>query len=253
MRSFLLIGFHLIVGISFSQSTGTITDSSDGKVYKTVVIGSQTWMSENLNVSTFRNGDPIPEAKTNEEWKKAGKEGKPAWCYYDNDPKNGAKYGKLYNWYAVNDPRGLAPTGWHVPTKAEWGTLVEQLGNDAEKKMKSQSGWNNWEDSTCSNCKNWNAEYGRKTACNECKDTKVTGKNKYSGNGTNGSGFSGLPGGQRSLGNFYDVGNVGYWWEVDDTHFLSLSYNRGLLRLLDALLSVHVFKEDGFSVRCVKN
>ena len=71
MRSFLLIGFHLIVGISFSQSTGTITDSSDGKVYKTVVIGSQTWMSENLNVSTFRNGDPIPEAKTNEEWKKA--------------------------------------------------------------------------------------------------------------------------------------------------------------------------------------
>jgi hypothetical protein len=82
---------------------------------KSVTIGTQVWMKENLNVSTFRNGEPIPEAKTAEEWKAAGAAKQPAWCYYDNDPKNGAKYGKLYNWYAVNDPRGLVPVGWHVP------------------------------------------------------------------------------------------------------------------------------------------
>jgi uncharacterized protein (TIGR02145 family) len=250
MKKSLNLIFLLCSIVSFAQNiTGTITDSRDGKVYKTVVIGNQTWMAENLNVSTFRNGDSIPEAKTNEEWEKAGEEGKPAWCYYENDTSNGRIYGKLYNWYAVNDPRGLAPVGYHIPSDDEWRIIDDYLGNDAEKKMKSQSGWNNWEDSTCSNCK----KYGRKTACNECKDKRVTGKNKYSGNGTNGSGFSGLPGGQRSLGNFYDVGNVGYWWEVDDTHFLSLSYNRGLNRMLDAVLSVHVFKEDGFSVRCVKD
>jgi len=81
----------------------------------TVNIGTQTWMAKNLNVSIFANGDPIPEVKTNEEWKKAAEEKKPAWCYYENDPANGAIYGKLYNWYAVSDPRGLAPKGWHIP------------------------------------------------------------------------------------------------------------------------------------------
>jgi uncharacterized protein (TIGR02145 family) len=91
--------------------------------FNSVVIGTQTWMAENLNVSTFRNGDPIPEAKTNEEWVKAGEEGKPAWCYYNNDPINGIKYGKLYNWYAVSDSRGLSPDGWHVSNLDDWNAL----------------------------------------------------------------------------------------------------------------------------------
>jgi len=90
---------------------------------KTVKIGTQTWMAENLNVSTFRNGDPIPEAKTNEEWDRAGANKQPAWCYYNNDPRNGAKYGKLYNWFAINDPRGLAPEGWHVSNLDDWNIL----------------------------------------------------------------------------------------------------------------------------------
>lgn len=102
--------------------------------FKSVKIGAQTWMAENLNVSTFRNGDPIPEVKTNEEWEKAGKEGKPAWCYYDNDPVNSSKYGKLYNWFAVNDPRGLAPEGWHIPRVDEWNTLKNYLSVNHEKK-----------------------------------------------------------------------------------------------------------------------
>jgi uncharacterized protein (TIGR02145 family) len=72
-------------------------------------------MAENLDGYRFRNGDPIPEARTKEEWSKAS----PAWCYYENDPENGTKYEKLYNWYALVDPRGLAPEGWHVPVKEE--------------------------------------------------------------------------------------------------------------------------------------
>src|SRR3989338_8108735 len=86
-----------------------------------VQIGGQTWMAENLNVESFRNGDPIPEVKSAEEWEKVGKRKKPAWCYYDYTSANGTKYGKLYNWYAVNDPRGLAPDGWHIPDSLESG------------------------------------------------------------------------------------------------------------------------------------
>ena len=97
---------------------------------QTVTIGTQVWMTKNLDVATFRNGDPIPEAKSNEEWEKAGENKQPAWCYYDNDPANGAKYGKLYNWYAVNDPRGLAPEGWHVPSIDEWDECLNQIKID---------------------------------------------------------------------------------------------------------------------------
>ena len=83
-------------------------------------IGNQTWMAANLDIATFRNGDPIPEAKSKEEWIAACKAKQPAWCYYNNDPANGKKYGRMYNWYAVNDSRGLAPAGWHIPTLQEW-------------------------------------------------------------------------------------------------------------------------------------
>ena len=92
--------------------------------YKSVIIGEQEWMVENLNIDHFRNGDPIPEAKTDEEWIKAGEEESPAWCYYDNKPENGEKYGKLYNWFAVKDPRGLAPEGWHIPSIKEGKKLM---------------------------------------------------------------------------------------------------------------------------------
>ncbi len=97
---------------------------------KEIKIGSQIWADKNLNESYFRNGDPIPEAKTYEEWKKAGDEGSPAWCYYANDAENGKKYGKLYNWYAVIDQRGLIPYGWHVPSDLEWKQLVDFLGKE---------------------------------------------------------------------------------------------------------------------------
>jgi len=108
-----------------------------------VKIGKQTWTTKNLDVSKFRNGEAIPLAKTNAEWALAGQNGQPAWCYYNNDPANGTTYGKLYNWYAVSDPRGLAPNGYHIPTDKEWTTLTTYLGGDwsASPKMKSSSGW----------------------------------------------------------------------------------------------------------------
>jgi len=105
----------------------TTIENKDGNIYKVVDIGEQAWLVDNLNVSTFRNGDIIPEAKTAVEWHRAEKEKKPAWCYYDNNLENGKKYGKLYNWFAVNDPRGLAPEGWHIPSKKEFKVLLENL------------------------------------------------------------------------------------------------------------------------------
>lgn len=94
---------------------------------KSVKIGDQIWMTENLNVDRFRNGDPIPEARTDEEWEKAGDNSMPAWCYYENNSENGAVFGKLYNWFAVMDSRGLAPEGQHIPNDREWLNLKENL------------------------------------------------------------------------------------------------------------------------------
>ena len=223
--------------------------------YKTVTIGSQVWMDKNLEVSTFRNGDVIPQATSNAEWEAAGKNKQPAWCYYDNDAKNDVKYGKLYNWYAVNDPRGLAPAGYHVPTDAEWTTLGNFLGDDAGKKMKSTSGWETWtEDLVCANCKNWNAEYRKKMACHVCKDTRVHGTKAHSGNGTNSSGFSGLPGGCRfKHGSFGGQGNLGFWWSTSESSTVN-AYDRDLFYNLDNLLRNNGDgKEGGFSVRCLRD
>ena len=103
-----------------------------------IKIGDQTWTSKNLDVSTYRNGDVIPQVQSEEEWAKLTTG---AWCYYENESDNGTTYGKLYNWYAVNDPRGLAPKGFHIPSDAEWTILTENLGYKAGTKMKSTSGW----------------------------------------------------------------------------------------------------------------
>ena len=96
--------------------------------FESTKIGEQEWMTRNLDVERFRNGDPIPNIKDKEEWVKAGRNRQPAWCYYDNDPEKGKISGKLYNWYAVNDKRGLAPAGWQVPRNEEWTKLEDFLG-----------------------------------------------------------------------------------------------------------------------------
>lgn len=117
-----------------------ITTTKNSKSnFSTIKIGNQTWMSENLNVTKFRNGDIILEAQTDELWIKAAEQKVAAWCYYDNDPTQT----KLYNWYAVNDPRGLAPEGYHVPDEDDWNTLVNHLGGElvAGPKLKFASSW----------------------------------------------------------------------------------------------------------------
>jgi uncharacterized protein (TIGR02145 family) len=184
-----------------------------------VTIGNQVWTSKNLDVSTFRNGDPIPEAKTCADWEKACAYLQPAFCYFDNTPANGTKYGKLYNFYAVNDPRGLAPQGWHIPTDAEWTELTDYLGGveKAGAKLKSKEGWSN------------------------------------DGNGTNSSLFSGLPGGFiDSRGLSYAIGEGGYWWSSTEystnvAHYRFLFYNNGFVGWDN---HPEYF---GLSVRCIRD
>ncbi|MDQ3021572.1 MAG: fibrobacter succinogenes major paralogous domain-containing protein [Bacteroidota bacterium] len=95
-------------------------------------------MTKNLELDRFRKGDIIPEVKGNKEWAEAGNNRQPAWCYYENKPGNGNIYGKLYNWFAVNDPRGLAPEGWHIPTNKEWSTLTDSLGGEESIRRKNE-------------------------------------------------------------------------------------------------------------------
>ena len=220
---------------------------------KGVAIGSQVWMSTNLNVSTYRNGDVIPQVQDKDTWDKLTTG---AWCYYENNAANGTKYGKLYNWYAVNDARGLAPAGWHIPTDGEWTVLYTYLGGEdvAGKKMKSTSGWGSWtEDITCSNCKTWNAEYRRKKECNVCQDTRVNGKKTYSGNGINSSGFSGLPGGCRNLEfDFVSMGWKTNWWSASEFN-VSNAWVRKLYETSSELGRYDYNKDCGFSVRCVRD
>ena len=240
-------------------------------------------MTKNLDVATFRNGDPIPEAKSNEEWQKAGENKQPAWCYYDNDPKNGAIYGKLYNWYAVNDPRGLAPSGYHIPSDAEWTKLTDFLGGKtvAGDKMKSmpiyetkiryveEGGYDETKWVPCNNCSYWTAAQKANNPCTVCRNQrgktiktgkyipktkrKVEEKIAIGFNGTNESGFSGLPGGYRiGEGFFYSSVKIGRWWSSTEKStayawYRSLYYDAGYLGTIDES------KTYGYSVRCLRD
>jgi uncharacterized protein (TIGR02145 family) len=191
---------------------------------QTISIGSQVWMTMNLDVTTFRNGDTIPEVKTAEEWYLSGKYNIPAWCYYENDPANGAKYGKLYNFAAVIDSRCLAPVGYHIPSDLEWTILKDYLGeSNAATKMKSKSEW------------------------------------QENGNGSNSSGFSGLPGGYRhGAGGFFNIGELGYWWSNTVKQKSSVNqqtYTVCFYRKLSSddsyFNSEYNYQGVGLSVRCI--
>jgi uncharacterized protein (TIGR02145 family) len=202
------------VNILTKSSTLIQRDSRDNSMFNSVVIGTQTWTTENLNVSIFRNGDPIKEARTAQEWKMAGENEQPAWCYYNNDPANGAKYGKIYNWYAVNHPRGLAPEGWHVPTETEWRQLISISGSA----------------NNLINCSEWQM-------VNNCS-------NPY--------GFSAVPGSTRSFTGIFGLPGSAVWWTSSATGqhgsqrvLLSASFGE-----IEIAGNDHRF---GFSVRCLKN
>lgn len=187
--------------------------------FTSITIGTQKWMDNNLEITSYLNGDSIPQVTDSATWANLTTG---AWCYYLNDSTNYAKYGKLYNWYAVNDSRGLAPQGWHIPSDAEWTTLETYLGGQlvAGGKMK-ESGTLHW----------------------------LTSNN----GGTNNSGFSGLPGGFRYDNGVFDGINIyGSWWsstvlDISSSYSCSLGYT-------SVVLGRNIMnKKNGYSIRCIKD
>jgi len=112
---------------SMLLATMFVSAQQDSVIYETVEFNSKNWMVRNLDVATYRNGDTVPEARTAQAWQQCAEEKKGCWCYYNNDPKGAATYGKLYNWFAVSDERGLAPAGFHVPSRREFDELSVDL------------------------------------------------------------------------------------------------------------------------------
>jgi uncharacterized protein (TIGR02145 family) len=201
---------------------GTLTDI-EGNTYNRIIIGNQEWLQENLDVSHYRNGDPILQnLPINQQNIRLG-----IWNYYNEDPNVGAIYHKLYNWYAVNDPRGLAPAGWHIPTKAEMIELCDYLGDTlaAGGKLK-QPGLSLW----------MNPNYGA----------------------NNNSGFTGLPAGFYNFG-FINKGYYGGWWGADTTGISNMSvYHLQAWRLVvgfeyERAYVDSFYKESMLSVRCIKD
>ena len=185
---------------------------------KDVAIGTQTWMTKNLNVDEFKNGDAVLEASTMEEWIDACENKQPAWCYYGNDSSLGVQYGKLYNWYAVNDPRGISPEGYRIPGKEDWSKLIDYLGGKtaAGKKMKSK---NIWEGGAV---------------------------------GTNESGFSAIPGGFRTSEGFNFFGGSGIWWSsLEINNSVVEGYQ---IQHFESVYTLNALKNSfGLSIRCIKD
>jgi uncharacterized protein (TIGR02145 family) len=201
-----------------------------GYTYATVVLGNgQEWMAENLRTTTYANGDPIPNVTDGNAWIQLTTG---AWAHYENNASYENPYGKLYNWYAVADPRNVCPAGWHVPTDAEWNTLVGYLDPTYYPNA------------------------------NGSQSVTAGGKMKSMGmqywilneGATNESGFSGLPGGGRNLdnGNFYSLGSYGYWWSASESgaEFAWFRY----LTNDDAVIGRgSIYDRYGFSVRCLRD
>ena len=199
----------------------------NGYIYASIVLGNgQEWMAENLRTTTYRNGDPIPNVTDPNQWN-ALTTG--AWAHYDNNSQYENPYGKLYNWFAVNDSRNVCPTGWHVPSDAEWSTFINYLDPNA------------------------NGGSSTNTAGGKMKSTGTQYWQSPNQNATNESGFSGLPGGYRyANGTYSGIGFDGYWWSstegsTDDAWSRYLGYDSGFV------YRDNDDKKNGFSVRCLRD
>ena len=178
---------------------------------------NQVWMTKNLDVSNYSNGDPIPQVTNPTAWANLNTG---AWCYYNNVTSNGVVYGKLYNWYAVMDPRGLAPTGWHIPSKAEWDALI-------------------------------NCNGGFNIAGGALKETGLAHWFTPNAGATNSIGFLALPGGNAGAqGGFAQLGSDSYWWSSSSNSYAGFYYhinhNNGVV------VQSNGHKNNGYSVRCVQ-
>jgi uncharacterized protein (TIGR02145 family) len=219
-----------------------ITNHNNNIENTTTLIGNQIWMVKNLDVSTFRNGDTIFEAKSDEDWQKASKLHIPAWCYYDNNIENGKKYGRLYNWYAVMDERGLAPLGFHIPINLEYDMFLSNLGLSRHGNQENK---HNVASILKSTSKLWSPIGDRSN-----------------GTSTNSSGFSALPSGLRyNEGGFNDINEQGHWWTSEN--IWHSSYNQvNSNKRNPSELSINYWVSGigagsfdagtGLSVRCIK-
>jgi len=223
---------EITITTSTNGGGGSSVTDVDGNIYPTVQICNQVWTAKNLDVSHYRNGDIIPQVTDPTTWANLTTG---AWCYYNNDAANGPIYGKLYNWYAVNEPRGLAPIGYHVPSDIEWSTVINCLGGDsvAGGAMK-EAGLIHW-------------------------GNPNTG---YIG-GSNSSGFTALPGGIRvqygynsqavlSPGLFGNIHSDGVWWTSTDTNSPS-AWSYDMPYESNGTGRSDFNKAVGISVRCIKD
>ncbi|MCK4656545.1 MAG: fibrobacter succinogenes major paralogous domain-containing protein [candidate division Zixibacteria bacterium] len=202
----------------------TVTDY-DGNLYQTVVIGDQCWMAENLKVTHYRNGDPIPHVTNAGTWSGLSTG---AYCEYDNNPANVSTYGRLYNWHAVDDSRSIAPAGWHVPIDAEWKQLEMNLGMSAAE---ADATW--WR----------GTDEGGKL-----KEAGTIHWNSPNTGATNESGFTALPGGYRAADAFDRMGiQARFWSSTVDAWYRILSYYESQVS------RNYSGRVCGFSVRCVRD
>jgi uncharacterized protein (TIGR02145 family) len=204
------LGFHARICKS-SVSFGYGLKSTE------VRIGNQIWLQENLDISAFRNGDEIQQVKSAEEWRDADKYKIPAWAYYENNVFIGTSHGKLYNWYAVDDDRGLAPQGWRVPNELDFAVLETFLGTEPGTMLKSKGGWNDM------------------------------------GGGLNASGFSSIPSGYRKRsGEFEYLGKSALYWTSNN-----YKADLGIFVYLDSgstsLGSDFYPMGFGLSIRCIRD
>ncbi len=216
---------YLLASISvffFSCTPENPTPNGPNTDLPRVTIGSQIWSSKNLDVDRYRNGDPIPQITNRNEWLNASSG---AWCWYgfSYDSINSKKYGKLYNWYAINDPRGIAPQGWHVPTDLEWGILATYLG-------------------------------GESLAGGPLKETGILNWYEPNSGATNSTGFTALPGGAEfdASSSGFAQGASGFWWSKTENNF-NESWCRILVSNSNSVSRSSRNKKHGFSVRLVKD
>jgi len=216
--------------LEINLSPGTVTDI-DGNVYKTVKIGDQIWMSENLKVTHYRNGDRIATGHSDRKWKKLRIGG---YADYDNKQSNVEIYGRLYNWYAVEDSRNIAPEGWHVPAEAEWKELEMALGMSQDEAYGLYRRGTNEGSKLAGNVGPWG-------------DSSLINGSEF---GT--SGFNALPGGCRNYpsGNYSNMGYYGCFWSATKTDS-NTAWHRSLRCGLSNIYRSNVHRRSGFSVRLV--
>ena len=207
-----------------NQNNTSVTDV-DGNIYPTVTIGSQTWMAKNLEVTHYRNGDIIPNITNQTSWDNTSLG---AWCDYEHNSAYGDIYGHLYNWYTVNDPRNVAPNGWHVATRADYQLLVTYLGGTIGQ-----------EDSV---------------AGGHMKEAGLLHWVSPNTGASNSSGFTALPAGWLEFNGFYSIFEGTIWWAVDpltQNNASKFAYSNGAGHA--GALPLMALPNAGCSIRCVKD